>query len=95
MPFYNLSRTVLTICFNTKNQSEHFVYLPWNSTILTFVSPPSSVGMNFGIQIAWVVVNIITITLFSMFVSKRFLNQYQKSQETASNAGEKHEAGAV
>jgi hypothetical protein len=24
MPFYNLSRTVLTICFNTKNQSESF-----------------------------------------------------------------------
>jgi len=70
MPFYNLSRTVLTICFNTKNQ----------------------IGMNFGIQIAWVVVNIGTITLFSILVSKRYLKQHQKSREIVT---EKREAGAV
>jgi len=51
--------------------------------------------MNFGIQIAWVVVNIGTITLLSIFVSKRYLNQYLKSQEISSRAGEKHEADSV
>ncbi|KAF9650519.1 hypothetical protein BDM02DRAFT_1391636 [Thelephora ganbajun] len=73
MPFYNLSRTVLTICFNTKNE----------------------IGMNFGIQIAWVVLNIGTITLFSIFVSKRYLNQYRKSQETTADVEKTREAGAV
>jgi len=51
--------------------------------------------MNFGIQISWVVLNIVTITLFSTFISKRLLSQYRKSREAASGAGEKHEAGAV
>jgi len=51
--------------------------------------------MNFGIQIAWVVVNLGTITLFSIFVSKRYLNQYQQTRKTATNGQEKHEAGAV
>lgn len=54
-----------------------------------------SVGMNFGIQIAWVVVNVGTISLFSIFVSKRYLNQYQKSQEISSNVEKKHDANSV
>jgi len=51
--------------------------------------------MNFGIQISWVVVNIITISLFSMLVKKRFLSQYQKSREAASAAGLKHATSDV
>jgi len=51
--------------------------------------------MNFGIQIAWVVVNIGTITLFSIFVSKKHLNQYQKSKEITDKVEEKHEVDAV
>ena len=51
--------------------------------------------MNFGIQISWVVINIGTITLLSIFVSKRYLNQYQKSREITRNAEEKHESESV
>lgn len=50
--------------------------------------------MNFGIQIAWVVVNIGTITLISVFLSKRYLRQYQQS-EVPHDAEKKHEADAV
>ena len=98
MPFYNLSRTVLTICFNTKNDSESFRLgtFPVESCSTDNRFPfPSSVGMNFGVQISWVVLNIVTITLFSVFISNRFLDQYQKSREAPIDAGEKHEAGAV
>ena len=51
--------------------------------------------MNFGIQIAWVVVNIGTIILFSMFVSKRYLDQYRKSREIGHDAEGKREVDAV
>ena len=54
-----------------------------------------SVGLNFGVQIAWVVLHIGTITLLSIFVSKKALNQHQKSQEISSNAEKKSEADAV
>jgi len=51
--------------------------------------------MNFGIQIAWVVVNVGTISLFSIFVSKRYLSQYRKSQEIRTSAQEKREVTPV
>ena len=63
--------------------------------MLTVDSLPPSVGMNFGIQIAWVVLNIGTITLFSIIVSKRYLNQYQKLQGISKSAEEKHEVASV
>lgn len=66
-----------------------------NSAILTVASPSLPVGMNFGIQIAWVVVNIGTIILFSMFVSKRYLDQYRKSREIGHDAEGKREVDAV
>ena len=61
--------------------------------IVTSLSP--SVGMNFGIQFAWVVLNIGTISLFSIIVSKRYLRQYQKSQGISKSAEEKHEVASV
>ncbi|KZV66913.1 hypothetical protein PENSPDRAFT_744631 [Peniophora sp. CONT] len=42
MPFYNVSRTVRTIIFNTRNQ----------------------IGLNFGVQFAWIAVSIAGIVLF-------------------------------
>jgi len=71
MPFYNLSRTVLTICFNTKNE----------------------IGLNFGIQIAWIALNVFTITIFSTIVSKIYLQNYRKEREHP--ISEKSNASAV
>ena len=56
---------------------------------------PSSVGLNFGVQISWVVLNIITISLISIFMSKRFLKQYQKARQAAINTQEKTVASPV
>jgi hypothetical protein len=82
MPFYNLSKTVSTVCFNTKNSSKSSQTLP-SSVKFRNTDSCLSVGLNFGVQIAWVVLNIGTITLLSVFTSKRYLKQYQKSQEIA------------
>lgn len=94
MPFYNLSRTVLAICFNTKNDSK-FPAVPDGSHDANYRFLPFLVGMNFGIQIAWVIVNIGTISLLSIFVSKRYLNQYRKARDSSANVEEKHEAASV
>ena len=82
MPFYNLSKTVSTICFNTKNNSKSSQTLP-SSVNFRNADNCLSVGLNFGVQIAWVVLNIGTISLLSVFTSRRYLKQYQKSQEVA------------
>lgn len=71
MPFYNLSKTVLAICFNTKND----------------------IGMNFGIQIAWVALNTFTISVLSYVKSKRHLRQYRKTHKIIRS--EKHNASTV
>lgn len=71
MPFYNLSRTVLAICFGTKND----------------------IGINFAVQIGWVVLNCFTISLLSVAISRRHLKQYRRSQEISNS--EKRTAGTV
>lgn len=50
--------------------------------------------MNFGIQIAWIVLNIGTISLLSIFLSKRYLSQSQQS-EISHHAEKKHGADSV
>ncbi|KAH7888592.1 hypothetical protein F5I97DRAFT_722046 [Phlebopus sp. FC_14] len=58
MPFYNVSKTVRTIVFDTKNQ----------------------VGLNFGIQLSWVVVSCITLPFFQWFVRRQEVEAWRKSQ---------------
>ncbi|KIJ67894.1 hypothetical protein HYDPIDRAFT_126365 [Hydnomerulius pinastri MD-312] len=58
MPFYNVSRTVRAIVFNTKNQ----------------------IGLNFGVQIAWVVVSCITLPFFQWLVRRREVMAWRNSQ---------------
>lgn len=52
-PFYNVSRAVRTIVFNTKNE----------------------VGLNFGVQFAWIGVSFVTITLFQYLARRRLEKQ--------------------
>ncbi|WVW78515.1 hypothetical protein I302_100470 [Kwoniella bestiolae CBS 10118] len=56
MPFYNASRVVRTIIFNTKND----------------------IGKNLGILLAWVVVNIITITVTTWLFRRKSVNEHNK-----------------
>ncbi|KAH7913173.1 hypothetical protein BJ138DRAFT_1171485 [Hygrophoropsis aurantiaca] len=58
MPFYNVSKTVRTIVFNTKNQ----------------------VGLNFGVQIAWIIVSCITLPFFQWFHRRREVMLWKKEQ---------------
>jgi len=55
-PFYNFSKTVLTVCFNTRND----------------------LGLNFGVQIAWVCVSMITMTAFEWYGRLRAKNAWKK-----------------
>jgi hypothetical protein len=65
MPFYNLSRAVLTICFNTRNQSTY------SQPSFDIQSNEFIVGLDFGVQVAWIAVSSCTIVLFQWFVVKR------------------------
>ncbi|KZT43644.1 hypothetical protein SISSUDRAFT_978122 [Sistotremastrum suecicum HHB10207 ss-3] len=47
-PFYNVSRTVRTIVFETRN----------------------NLGLNFGVQFAWIGISLITVTLFQLFMRR-------------------------
>ncbi|KAI0036877.1 hypothetical protein K488DRAFT_75663 [Vararia minispora EC-137] len=66
MPFYNVSRTVRTIVFNTKNQ----------------------IGLNFGIQIAWIVVSITGIVVFQWIRRRSAIKARQAALER--ECGEKN-----
>ncbi|KAF7967864.1 hypothetical protein HWV62_32882 [Athelia sp. TMB] len=63
-PFYNVSRTVRTILFNTKNE----------------------LGLNFGVQLAWVGVSLITLPLAQAFVRRRDVAQWRKEQAARGGA---------
>ncbi|WWD00523.1 hypothetical protein V866_007440 [Kwoniella sp. B9012] len=56
MPFYNASRVVRTIIFDTKND----------------------IAENLGILLAWIAVNIITITLTTWLFRRKSVNQHNK-----------------
>ncbi|KAF8557599.1 hypothetical protein OG21DRAFT_1406656 [Imleria badia] len=58
MPFYNVSNTVRTIVFNTKNQ----------------------IGLNFGVQFAWIAVSCITLPIFQWLARRRHVRAWHQSQ---------------
>ncbi|KAG6807451.1 hypothetical protein H0H92_007402 [Tricholoma furcatifolium] len=60
MPFYNVSRAVRCIVFGTKN---------------TELMDSSTVGLNFGILIAWAAISCITLPLIQWFVRRRDIAQ--------------------
>ncbi len=67
MPFYNVQQTVRTIVFGTRDQSAscHLQQFSYSLTVLA-----RAVGLNFGIQVAWVVVSWCTLTLFQ-YIKRR------------------------
>jgi len=58
MPFYNVSNTVRTVVFNTKNQ----------------------IGLNFGVQFAWIAVSCITLPIFVWLARRRQVQDWRRSQ---------------
>ncbi|KAH0827967.1 hypothetical protein J3R83DRAFT_3605 [Lanmaoa asiatica] len=58
MPFYNVSNTVRTVVFNTKNQ----------------------IGLNFGVQFAWIAVSCITLPIFQWLARSRQVQAWRQSQ---------------
>ncbi|KAH8119235.1 hypothetical protein DFH11DRAFT_1563712 [Phellopilus nigrolimitatus] len=61
-PFYNISRTVRTILFNTRNQ----------------------VGLNFGVQIAWIAISLITMLLFTVLLRQKEQRELRRQQASSS-----------
>ncbi|KAG0706105.1 hypothetical protein DFH29DRAFT_903615 [Suillus ampliporus] len=61
MPFYNVSSTVRTIIFDTKNQ----------------------IGLNFGIQFAWILISCITLPIFQWIVRRQEVKAWEASQRAA------------
>jgi len=59
MPFYNVSSTVRTIIFQTKNQ----------------------IGLNFGIQFAWILISCITLPIFQWIVRRQEVKAWEASQK--------------
>ncbi|EJD03137.1 uncharacterized protein FOMMEDRAFT_108265 [Fomitiporia mediterranea MF3/22] len=60
-PFYNVSKTVRTILFNTKNE----------------------IGLNFGVQFAWIGISLVTMTLFTILMRKKEERAWKVQQEAA------------
>ncbi|KAG1734751.1 uncharacterized protein EDB91DRAFT_586266 [Suillus paluster] len=61
MPFYNVSSTVRTVIFNTKNE----------------------IGLNFGIQFAWILISCITLPIFQWIVRRQEVKAWEASQRAA------------
>ncbi|KAI5123660.1 hypothetical protein M0805_001690 [Coniferiporia weirii] len=66
-PFYNVSRTVRTILFNTRNQ----------------------IGLNFGVQLAWIGISLITIPLFTTILRRREMRAWRLQQQLQARINEK------
>lgn len=65
-PFYNLSRAFRTITFDTRNQRKE---LPLHRVLYSHVV--LTVGLNFGVLIAWILISCITLPLVQWIVWKR------------------------
>jgi hypothetical protein len=68
-PFYNVNTGIRTIVFGTKNKREPSVALfPFCPMILIL---PFTVGENFGILIAWIVISLTTLPLAQWWARRR------------------------
>ncbi|KAL5507147.1 hypothetical protein ACEPAH_6603 [Sanghuangporus vaninii] len=62
-PFFNISQTVRTILFGTKNQ----------------------LGLNFGVQFAWIFISIVTMSLFTILLRKKEERAWVRQQQNCTN----------
>ena len=80
MPFYNVQQAVRAVIFGTRNQSASF-------RIRQFINPLTilacAVGLNFGVQIAWIFVSFCTMTGFQ-YIKRR---QSIRAHKAATDAG--------
>lgn len=76
MPFYNVAETVRTVVFNTKNQST--LDAQRKRTVLMPSMLP--VGLNFGVQFAWIAVSCITLPIFQWLIRRREVQAWRQSQ---------------
>ncbi|KAL5523910.1 hypothetical protein ACEPAG_8083 [Sanghuangporus baumii] len=58
-PFFNISQTVRTILFGTKNQ----------------------IGLNFGVQFAWIAISILTMSVFTILMRKKEERAWVRQQQ--------------
>jgi hypothetical protein len=75
MPFYNVSNTVRTVVFNTKNQSTSASKRKW----IVLSSAIFPVGLNFGVQLAWIAVSCITLPAFVWLARRRQVQAWRQS----------------
>ncbi|EJD03138.1 uncharacterized protein FOMMEDRAFT_20295 [Fomitiporia mediterranea MF3/22] len=66
-PFYNVSKAVRTILFNTKNE----------------------IGLNFGVQFAWIAVSLVTMTLLTILMRRKEERAWRAQQDVAVRDKEK------
>src|SRR6266478_3084040 len=75
MPFYNVQQTIRSLVFGTRNQSACAFLadrLEKNLTRRTY-----TVGLNFGVQIAWIVLSWCTLVLFQLFMRRRAAREHK------------------
>lgn len=69
MPFYNVQQTIRSLIFGTRNQSACAFLIFTHSTMnLIWMDV---VGLNFGVQVAWIVLSWCTLVLFQLFMRRR------------------------
>lgn len=72
MPFYNVQQTIRSLIFGTRNQSACAFLIFTHSTVSTKnLIWIDAVGLNFGVQIAWIILSWCTLVLFQLFMRRR------------------------
>jgi len=87
MPFYNVQQTIRSLIFGTRNQSACdflILYAPDRSTKnLTWID---AVGLNFGVQIAWILLSWCTLVLFQLVMRRRAARAHKAEIASATAA---------
>ena len=81
-PFYNVSRAVRTVVFNTRNESMCLHLIP-TKVILTTIF---AVGLNFGVLFAWIGISLITLPTFQYLIRRRAEKQWARQHAVLNKA---------
>lgn len=71
-PFYQISRGVRTVVFNTKNEGRSIVL-----KISLTHTQDIVVGLNFGILFAWIIISCLSLPLFQWYRRREEVRQEQ------------------
>jgi hypothetical protein len=82
MPFYNVQQTVRAVIFGTRNQSASS-RIGQFSNLLTILA--CVVGLNFGVEIAWILVSFCTMTGFQYIKRRQAIRAHRAATDAVSS----------